>query len=221
MVSAREQSGGAHGYYRVTMKTLHRGDLFGWSSFDEARNIDFHSVAWVRPEGNVLVDPLPLSPHDERHLRDLGGAAWIVVTNGDHTRASAAIAAAFGARVAGPAGEKDTLALRCDRWLGDGDELVPGLRAIALHGSKTPGELALLLEETTLITGDLVRAHRGGQLMILPDAKLRDRARAVESVHGLLSFTRVDAVLVGDGWHVFRDAHARLAELDRRLRAPS
>ena len=30
------------------MKALHRPDLFSWSQFDEARNLDFHSVAWIR-----------------------------------------------------------------------------------------------------------------------------------------------------------------------------
>ena len=30
------------------MKALHRPDLFGWSQFDEARNLDFHGVALIR-----------------------------------------------------------------------------------------------------------------------------------------------------------------------------
>ena len=68
------------------MKLLHRADLFGWSRFDETRNIDFHSVAWVRPQGNVVVDPLPMTAHDMAHLRSLGGAALVIVTNSDHTR---------------------------------------------------------------------------------------------------------------------------------------
>jgi metallo-beta-lactamase superfamily protein len=34
----------------------------------------------------VLIDPLPLSAHDEQHLRELGGAQWIVVTNSSHVR---------------------------------------------------------------------------------------------------------------------------------------
>ena len=63
------------------MKRLHRPDLYGWSRFDEDRNIDFHSVLWVRPEGNVLIDPLPLSVHDRAHLESLGSASIIVITN--------------------------------------------------------------------------------------------------------------------------------------------
>jgi glyoxylase-like metal-dependent hydrolase (beta-lactamase superfamily II) len=195
------------------MKALHRGDLFGWSRFDEQRNLDFHSVAWIRPGGNVLVDPLEMSAHDLLHLNSLGGASFVVVTNRDHLRAASTLADALGAALLGPAAERETLPADCERWLTDGDEIVPGLMVLEMHGSKTPGELALLLEETTLITGDLVRAHRAGRLNLLPDAKLADREKALASVRRLLDFSRIDAVLVGDGWPVFREGHARLSEL--------
>jgi len=68
------------------MKSLHRPDLFAWSRFDESRNVDFLSVTWVRPAGNLLIDPLSMSEHDRAHLQALGGAAWIIVTNSDHIR---------------------------------------------------------------------------------------------------------------------------------------
>ena len=59
------------------MKRLHRADLYAWSVFNEERNID-PSVLWTRPEGNVLIDPLPVSAHDHKHLEERG-AAWIVL----------------------------------------------------------------------------------------------------------------------------------------------
>ena len=196
------------------MKRLHRDDLYGWSVFDEDRNIDFHSVLWVRPGGsggNVVIDPLPLSDHDRAHLDELGSVATIIITNSDHTRDSKALAKATGARVLGSADERGQL--ECDGWLGDGDEVVPGLTAIALNGSKTPGELALLLEETTLITGDLIRAHEAGRLCLLPDPKLSDKQAAIASLKRLAGLPRIDAVLPGDGWPVFRGGARALAEL--------
>ncbi len=199
------------------MKSLHRPDLYTWSSFDTERNVDFNSVAWIRPEGNILIDPLPLSNHDRDRLNSLGGAAWIVITNSDHIRATKDIAQLTGAKIAAPIAEKETFPIPCQRWLSDGEELVPGLKVIELHGSKTPGELALILEETTLITGDLVRAHRAGSLMILPDAKLKNRAEAVASLHRLASLSGIETVLVGDGWSVFRDGTQQLKELAAAL----
>jgi hypothetical protein len=199
------------------VKRLHRPELFGWSCFDASRNLDFHSALWVRPGGNVAIDPLPLSAHDRAHVAELGGAALVVVTNSDHVRDAAAFARETGARLAGPAAERDAFPLACDLWLADGDEPLPGLRALALDGSKTPGELALLIEDATLVTGDLVRAHEGGRLATLPAPKLRDAARAYASVRRLAALPDVDAVLVGDGWPIFRGAGAALRELAAAL----
>ena len=195
------------------MKRLHREDLFGWSVFDESRNIDFHGVAWVRAGGNVLVDPVPTSAHDEAHLRELGGAATIVVTNSDHVRDAPALAERFGAKVLGPRGERDRFPIRCDAWLGQDDPVVPGLTAHEVSGSKTPGELALTLDGTTLITGDLIRAHEAGRLCLLPDAKLADPGAARASARRLAALPGIEAVLVGDGWPVFRHGGEALREL--------
>ncbi|MBE9007214.1 MBL fold metallo-hydrolase [Fortiea sp. LEGE XX443] len=199
------------------MKSLHRPDLYGWSTFNPARNIDFNGIAWIRPNGNILIDPVALSNHDWNHLESLGGVDWIVLTNSEHIRAAKEIAAQTYAKVAGPAAEKEIFSIACDRWLSDGDELVPGLKTIELQGSKTPGELALLLEETTLITGDLIRAHKAGTLTILPKEKLLNPEAAIASVRKLAQLPNIETVLVGDGWSVFRDGHLRLKELAATL----
>jgi hypothetical protein len=199
------------------VKKTHRADLRCWSSFDEARDLDFNSHAWLRPGGTVLIDPLALSDHDRAELEAAGPVTHVVVTNSDHTRAAESIAKRYGAERIGPAAERGKLGIECDRWVETGDEITAGLVAIALEGSKTPGELALLLEGTTLITGDLVRAPRGGSLAILPDAKLGDRDKAIASIEGLLAYEKIDAILVGDGWPIFRGGRAALEELVRSL----
>ncbi len=195
------------------MKRLHRPDLFCWSQFDATRNIDFHSYAWSTDAGCVVIDPLPCSGHDLAHLRELGGVRLIIVTNSDHVRASAALAAASGAPVAGPKLEEDGFPIACAQWLEDGAQPVPGLRVLVMHGSKTAGELALLIDGDTLVPGDLVRAHAGGSLCILPDAKLSDPRAARASVERLADLPGIRAVLPGDGWPVFRDGGERLREL--------
>lgn len=195
------------------MKQLHRKDLFGWSAFNQERNLDFHSVCWVRVEGNVLIDPLPLSDHDQMHLQVLGGATIIVITNSDHCRDAVNIAAQTGAEILGPAGEQEKFPIVCDRWISDNVEIVPGLNAYELEGSKTEGELALLLENNTLITGDLIRSHIAGELCLLPDAKLTDPNLALQSVIRLVNLSAIDTVLTGDGWPVFHYGDAALKRL--------
>jgi hypothetical protein len=201
------------------MKTMHRPDFFGWSVFDTSRNLDFNSVLWTGAPGGLVVDPLPLSAHDEAHLSALGGATTVIVTNSDHARAARRFAELASARILGPRAEREAFPIPCDGWLGEGDEPVPGVRVFELSGSKTAGELALLLGSTTLVTGDLIRAHGGGRLDLLPDTKLADRALAIASVKRLSELPSVDAVLVGDGWPVFRDGKRALEELVRAISA--
>lgn len=203
---------------RREMKALHCEGFWGWSAFNAPNNIDFNGTLWVREAGNVVVDPMPLSEHDRAHLQQLGGAAWVVITNSDHIRSAEEVAAWTGARMAAPLAEKSNWPFPCERWLADGDELVPGLQVLALEGSKTPGELCLLIKNHTLVMGDLVRAHGGGSLMMLPDAKLRDRDAAVASVERLTQLPHVETVLLGDGWHFFRAGITGLKELLNRLR---
>ena len=93
----------------------------------------------------------------------------------------------------------------------DFDRLQDVILAINIAGGMLL--FALLIGNHTLITGDLVRAHRGGSLMMLPADKLNDVAAARASVAALAEHSGLEAVLVGDGWPVFRDGHARLAEL--------
>jgi len=195
------------------MKVLHKPNLFCWSEFNEERNLDFHSYLWVREGGNIIIDPLPLSAHDEKHLVSLGGASRVVITNSDHIRDAETIARKTRAKILGPEGEKKTFPIKCDKWLKDGDKVVSGLDVYSLNGSKTPGELVLLIEGDTLITGDLVRAHQGGRLCLLPDMKLKDKKAAVESVKKLTNIKTIKAVLPGDGWPVFGDGHKALQEL--------
>jgi hypothetical protein len=196
------------------MKRLHRPDLFAWSVYDEGQQVDFNGVLWKREGGNVVIDPVPLAAPDWKHLAELGGAASVLLTNSAHVRAAREIVARTGARLLGPIGEREGFPLPCERWLADGDEPVPGLVVRELHGSKTEGELALALEETTAVFGDLVRAHRAGALMLLRREKLRDPTRALESVRRFRALhPRVEHVLVGDGWCAFRNGGVLLDEL--------
>jgi Metallo-beta-lactamase superfamily len=195
------------------MKQLHRKDLFSWSEFNPERNLDFHSVLWVRASGNVLIDPLPLSAHDQNHLRQLGGAKFIIVTNSDHCRDAFHIAKVTGAVIYASAGEQGSFPIACEHWLHDKEEVVPGLVAYQLNGSKTPGELALVLEDSTLITGDLIRGQIAGELCMLPEAKLVDVIQAKQSVRRLADLPEIKTVLVGDGWHVFNQGGEMLNTL--------
>ena len=195
------------------MKSLHKSNLYCWSQFDEARNIDFHSYLWTRKGGNVVFDPLPLSNHDKDHLRSLGKVSHIFISNSDHVRNAKDMADETGAEIWGPEAEKENFPIACARWLGASKDLIEGLDVYCLTGSKTDGELAFVIEGETLITGDLIRAHSGGKLCLLPEGKLRDLDKAVNSVRKLADIKGIKAILPGDGWPVFRDGDTVMSEL--------
>jgi hypothetical protein len=185
------------------MKKLHTQNLYCWSEFDKDRNIDFHSYLWVTQQGNIVFDPLPLTEHDKDHLTSLGAVKYIIISNSDHVRDAQALAAATGAQILGPEAEKDNFPIDCAKWLSQGKSVVDGLDVYTLNGSKTPGELAFVIDGHTLITGDLVRAHSGGALCMLPHGKLTNVDDAKASVKALAGIEGIEAVLPGDGWPVF------------------
>lgn len=195
------------------MKSLHKNNLYCWSQFDEDRNIDFHSYLWVRDKGNIVFDPLLLTNHDKNHLNSLGKVSHIIISNSDHVRNAKELAGETGAQIWGPAAEKESFPIECSRWLGESKGLIEGLDVYCLTGSKTDGELAFVVEGETLITGDLIRAHSGGKLCILPEGKLQDLDAAIDSVKKLAGIEGIKAILPGDGWPVFRDGETVMSEL--------
>jgi len=199
------------------VKQLHRSDLFNWSEFNEERNIDFNGTLWLSPAGNVLIDPVTLTEHDINHLESLGGAAHVIITNSDHVRDAAKILLITGAKCWGPAAEKEDFPISCDGWLSEEEQPIKGIEVFCLNGSKTPGELALLIDKKTLVTGDLIRSHEGGHLRMLPEAKLQNRELALKSIKRMASITNIQAVIPGDGWPVFNYGHEALLTLSQEI----
>jgi len=199
------------------LKKLHRSDLYCCSVFDKERNIDFNGSLWVSPLGNVLIDPVRMEDYDKKHLESLGGASHIIITNSDHIRDTESISLLTGAKCWGPLAEKEKFPFECDGWLMDGDQPIKGIDVFSLEGSKTEGELAILIEKNTLVTGDLIRSHEGGRLCMLPNEKLQNRRLAVESIKRMASIKGIQAVIPGDGWPVFNYGHEALLELSNQI----
>jgi glyoxylase-like metal-dependent hydrolase (beta-lactamase superfamily II) len=195
------------------MKVLHKSNLYCWSQFDEDRNIDFHSYLWVREQGNVIFDPLPLTAHDEKHLVSLGKVSHIIISNSDHVRNAKELSERTGAQIWGPTAEKESFPIECSKWLSESKGLIEGLDVYSLNGSKTDGELAFVVEGETLITGDLIRAHSGGNLCMLPTPKLKNLDEAINSVKKIAMIKGIKAILPGDGWPIFRNGETIMSEL--------
>lgn len=202
------------------MKSTRHDGLFFWSVHQTDRGIDFNGFFWKRERGNLLIDPLPLDDADRAFIEAEGGARFVLVTNAHHLREAPALARHFGAALLAPAAERAAFgeaAAAITHWI-DGDASLPeelreDLRVFTLDGTKTAGELALYLAPLrALLFGDSVRAHRAGELCLLPDAMLRDKAALLESLRPLLA-QDADAVLLGDGDSLFTGGRAALCAM--------
>jgi uncharacterized cupin superfamily protein len=199
------------------MKRLIFNDIYSWSIFSEMRQIDFNGHLWVRPEGNILIDPVPMIDSDLDQFDKLGGAALIVITNRDHEREAESFRKRTGAKIVIHEADADGLEIPADRRIADEEEIVPGLQAIHLCYGKSPGEIALHFpEKRAVLSGDLVVGEPIGLLMLLADEKLADPPKAALELRKILALP-FDAILVGDGHSILQDARQRLVEcLQRR-----
>ncbi len=180
-----------------------------WSVWQPDRSLFFNSFFVAHPEGNLAIDPLPLSDADAAEIEARGGLAWVVLTNRDHERDARAIAARFGAKIAASAPDVAMLAGSVDRALAHGDE-IGGARVIGLHGFKTPGECALHFPDLrTVVLGDALWGSPAGSFRLMPDDKLADPKRAALSLRAVAA-TWANHLLVGDGACVFGNARAEI-----------
>ncbi|MCA8958707.1 MAG: hypothetical protein KDC87_21705 [Planctomycetes bacterium] len=206
------------------MKLTAIPDLFYWSVYQPDRRIDFNGFYWRRPDGGVLIDPMPTDPQTEQWLEQQpGGVAWILLSNADHVRAGPQLRTRFGAAMLAPLGDQGALGLEPDAWFAPDHPLPTSLRddirVAWLRGGKTPAEAAFYLAPLrALVFGDAVRSHASGILRLLPDEKIQDRAALARDITAL-AVLDVAAVLLGDGDCLFTGAHAAFAQLVGELEA--
>lgn len=192
------------------MKRLIFEDIYSWSVFSEARQVDFNGHLWVRDEGNILIDPVAMSDADRVQLEQLGGAKWIVITNRDHERDAAIFQEWTGAAAIVHEADADLIDIKPARILRDGDTVVPGLRAVHLPFGKSPGEIALYFsQKQALLFGDLVVGEPMGRLTLLADDKLDNPPKAAIALRKVLALN-FNTVLVGDGHSLFTEGRQQL-----------
>jgi len=184
-----------------------------WSWFSEPHGYNFNGYLIHDGGGNLCIDPV--EPGDE-NLAALGraGAANIILTNRNHSRAANAVRARTHAK---------TLIHRDDaaHARGQGAEIDGELRAgvkigpltvVAARG-KSPGEVALHWpDRRILIVGDVVVGNPPGRCGLLREKVMDDPAELRRSVRNLLEL-EFDVLLFGDGTPILAGARTRLAEL--------
>lgn len=201
------------------MKRLMFDNLYSWSVFDDEKQFDFNGHLWVRAEGNVLVDPVPMQASDLLQLDDLGGASLIILTNRDHDRDALAFKEHTGAEIVAHEADVPGFDFPIDRKVRDGAEIVPDLRVLHLEHGKSPGEIALIwLGGRVAFIGDFLWGAPAGSLGLGAPPKVTDHPKALLELRKLLAFPSLDTLLLGDGMSIFSGAReALLLLLESRM----
>ena len=188
-------------------------DILTWTWFSEPHGYEFNGHLIRHPSGNICIDPVePTGDDFDAIVRE--GAARILLTNRNHSRAANRVRAGSGAKTAIHADDADH-ARGQDTEIDDtfkiGDKIGP-LEVIEAAG-KSPGEVALFWPDRgILIVGDAVIGNSPGRLGLLPERVMDDPSRLRRSVVAFLNLD-FDTLLVGDGVSILNDAKARLREL--------
>ncbi|MDE2571266.1 MAG: cupin domain-containing protein [bacterium] len=178
--------------------------IWMWSRWQPDRQLSFNSF-FLRGDGGVVVDPLPIEEEDLAAINTDGGARWVVVTNRDHERDARAVADRLGAELAAPAADVPQMRCRIDRELRDGESL-GRVRVVALDGMKSPGEVALhVADARAVIVGDALFGDPAGAVRLPADEKLGDPKRALLSLRRVLAL-QPQHLLVGDGACIYGNA---------------
>lgn len=190
--------------------------LFAWQAYDTSSRVDLTSVAHLAEGRLVLVDPVELAGEAEAELLAAGNPVAIVLTNGNHERASSRLARLWDLPVLCHEAAASKIGMAPDACIHDGQELLGGLTVIALPGGG-PGELALYHAGTrTLSFGDLVLNLPGYEFSLLPDRYCLDPRRARASLQKLRELP-VSSVTFAHGPPVVTGAGERLAGLLQKI----
>jgi glyoxylase-like metal-dependent hydrolase (beta-lactamase superfamily II) len=178
--------------------------------------IDFRGDAYGVdcPEGQVLIDPLPLG---RSALKSLGKIALVCMTAGQHQRACWQYRRDLGVPVHAPAGATE-LHEEPDAWFSDGEVVAGCLRAVSTPGCGAAHFVFVLDgkdEGRVLFSGDLVIRDAEGPFLLVPDYYVTDPAQVRASVLKMIGMAPVvlcpshGAPQVGGAEKLLRDAFRR------------
>ncbi len=184
-----------------------------WSWFSEEKQLNFNGHLLDVGEHRILVDPPPLSDDDLSKLTNAGQVDYILLTNRDHERESAAYKDALNTRVYVPQADAEEMSVTPDKTFVDGELLPGGIWVVHLSDQKSPGESALFIQQGRgiFIVGDALLGKPEGSVSMLPAEKYADPAKAREGLRRLLKYN-FDSILVGDGASILAGAKAVVAQ---------
>jgi len=181
--------------------------IWQWSWFSEEKKLDFNGLFLTIGEHRILVDPPPMTAEELAQAKHGGQVDYILITNRDHERETAAFQKEFHCQVWVPAVDAPQMTVKPDKTYNDGELLAGGIWAVQLSDQKAPGESAFFIQQGKgiLIVGDALIGKPPGAVAMLSPEKYADATKAKEGLKRLLKYN-FDTLLVGDGASILTGA---------------
>ena len=184
-----------------------------WHEYDPSVKAELYSTCLETPDGKYLIDPIPLESEALYQLMATNSVAGIIVTNGNHHRASAKFSEKFSAPLFGRTGSFPNKASRELKCVTDGDEISEGLRGISIEGA-ADGEIALHYapDGGTFIIGDALINFEPYGFTFLPAKYCSNQRQMLRSLRKLLDY-KAERILFAHGSPILSGANERLRGL--------
>ncbi len=188
-----------------------RDGLYFWQGYDPSVKVDLSCCALRVGEKLVLVDPIPLARQPLKLLKSEGEPTAIVLTNGNHARASAGYKEQFAIPIYAHVEARGEVA--ADHWLEDGATLFDELAVIHIPGA-APGEIAIHspAHGGIVMVGDALINLEPLGFTFLPDKYCTDAKRMKQSLQKLLQF-EFEVLTFAHGLPIASNAKRRLEQL--------
>lgn len=176
-------------------------ELAVWQDYDPSVKVDCTSTALAISEGWLLIDPIPLADSCLAELAAIHPFAGILLTSGNHQRASLDLKARLDLCIYAPLAPD----LVFDVEIGPGFVPWKGVEIYRVNGAG-PGEITLRYREI-IVFGDAV-IHLG-ELQVLPD-KYCENPKVLRSRLKQLSELQCNVACFAHGWPVYGRDFAKI-----------
>ena len=198
--------------------TIHKvaHNMWMWQAYDPSVKADLSSCALLADGGLMIIDPILLCEEAMLVLQQTAPCTAIVLTNGNHSRASLEFKRRCGAPIFAHPDAARELEIQVDAFLEIGEPVGGNLEVLDLHGAGS-GEVALYHPAGSMHFGDAVVNLDSTGLDFLPEKYCLNQARLKTSLKALEG-RRVDIMTFAHGLPIVTETQSRFDTLIQRAK---
>ena len=194
-----------------TLLTKSAPGFYSWSFYNPEVKAECFSHVFIHDQSLIVIDPSQMPDKMAAELKKLGTPVVILLTNGNHSRASQQLKKQWMVPIGAAADAIEELQF-VPEIIVDSLVQIHGLKPIALPGG-APGEFAFYSAKTkTMVVGDAIINTGSSGLAVLPDKYCNNPALLKRSLRKLLEFD-FENLLMAHGEPLIESAHFQIETL--------